>query len=187
MINISTHTYSHTLFFPPGCCSPFHIALVCTCEGLKIQYLSGGAYKEHSWGPVYYIMETEGRMEGERQSERDFFSWGWRYPRPLFTISDEKSIFFSLTTTHTQAHHKDKKHSNQSFEYPLCFKRGKWLMHIWIKVQLKVAALSYGCYSSIRSWNTPFQREKKEGNTQSFLHYFHIFLWMDTEELSGYF
>lgn len=55
-------------------------------------------------------------------------------------------------------------HSNQSSEYPLCCKKGggKWLMHIWIKVQLKDAALSYSCYSSIRSRNTPFPEGKRE-------------------------
>lgn len=89
----------------------------------------------------------------------------WRQLRPCLlqqgdTGRNEKAIFvyyfcISLLPLHTQldtqSHHKGKMCSNQSCEYPLFYKRGGWLMLIWIEVQLKDSAHSYGCYSSIRS------------------------------------
>lgn len=89
------------------------------------------------------------------------YHFQWKIP--IFSISN------THTLTHSQAYHKDRTHSNQSFEYPLCYKEGKWLMHIWIKVQLKDVALSYGCYSSIKSSNTSFQRQKKVAHSYFFL------------------
>lgn len=79
-------------------------------------------------------------------------------------------------------------HSNQSSEYPLCCKKGggKWLMHIWIKVQLKDAALSYSCYSSIRSWNTHFAEGKREEVLDESHPFFCIFLAVHVDQLWNY-
>lgn len=121
LLQIQAHvcTLSLTLSLIVAVCLTL-VWFVCM-KDTKIQYLSGGACKEHSWGPVYFIMETK---REERETGR--YSLYLVYHLPT-----KKSVFslVPLRPLHTQTHthHKDKMHSNLSSEYPLCCKRGKMI------------------------------------------------------------
>lgn len=120
------------------------------------------------------------------QEGGEMFAFTEREISLYLTISITKFLF-SLLHTHPHIHRhitRTKCTVIRAVSIHYVIKGGKWLMHIWIKVQLKDAAHSYSCYSSIRSWNTPSQRGKKE---EGVLPYFYILLLMDRAEHIGFF
>ena len=160
-----THTHSlslslshtHTIFVPEIVALPFTLLWFFSVWRTKNSIFEWWGVQRAQLRPCLLHNGDRGAAREGEISLYLVYHFQWKIP-----------IFLSLSLLNTQRHRHTSRHITRtkctviravSIHYVV--KGGKWLMHIWIKVQLKDAAPSYSCYSSIRSWNTPFQRGKK--------------------------